>query len=108
MIEIMTTGTLTEQNLKEMNDKEIELTIANDIISKTTQIMNEKIDNIADVDIKEKENGDIQYEVSLIFCSAQDIITKNQMQAKLMYNYGLTDEQVQEILDIQLDEFNGF
>ena len=107
MIEIVTIGTLTEQNLKEMNDKELELTIANDVISRTTKVMNEEIDNLADVNLKENENGDIQYEVSLVICSTQDIITKSQMQANLMYNYGLTEEQVQAVLDIQLDEFGG-
>ena len=107
MIEIITQGTLTENNLKEMNDKELELAIANDVISRTTQVLNKEIDNLADVDLKEDENGNIQYEVSLVICSTQDIITKNQMQAKLMYNYGLTEDQVQAVLDIQLDEFGG-
>ena len=108
MIEIVTKGTLTENNLKEMNDKELELTISNDVISRTTQVLNEEIDNFADVDLKEDENGNIQYEVSLVICSTQDIITKSQMQANLMYNYGLTEDQVQAVLNIQLDEFNGF
>ena len=107
MIEIITQGTLTKENLDSMDETTLEQYIANDVIARTTQVMNKEIDNIADVDLKEDENGDVKYEVSLVLCSSQDMITKSQMQAKLMYNYGLTEEQTQEILDIQLDEFGG-
>ena len=74
----------------------------------SNQIM-EALDDMAFVDMKlNHEKNVFEIEASLVLCAKNDLATNMQMQAQRMKEYGFTDEQVEEILNMGIENTGGF
>ena len=108
MIESITKRTISSEDIEKLSEDEIEQSIQNNIIMDSISVLKDNINNIVDIDLIPNDDDGFTYETSIIFCSTNDIISKSQIQARMMTDYGLTQEQIDKILEIQVQEMNGF
>ena len=67
------------------------------------------LDDMAFIDMKfNSEKNVFDIEASLVLCAKNDLATNIQMQAQRMKEYGFTDAQVEEILNMGIETTGGF
>jgi len=109
MIEIDFNTNITQDKIKGQSADELEDFIASEIAYGLSVEMKKHIDEMSFIDMQwneEEERFDITAE--LVLCSKQDIVTNAEIQAQLMANYGLTEEQILNVLETQLIDNKGF
>jgi hypothetical protein len=86
----------------------MEKIVSNDIMIEVCDKLKNRIDDIVDVEIEPREDGGFEFTSSLVLCNANDIITKSQIQAQLMRDFGLDQEDIDKVLEVQVISMNGF
>ena len=55
-----------------------------------------------------EETAKFEYHAELVLCSKNDIITNSQIQAQKLSAYGLTPDQIVDVLDTMTNNTQGF
>ena len=108
MIESITRKTISSEDIENLSEDEIEKSIRAYVLDNAITVLSQNIETITDLELEPDDNGNFTYEASVVFCNVNDIISKSQIQARMMADYGLTQEQIDKILEIQVQEMNGF
>jgi len=109
MIEIAVEGNIGTGMLNNSTPEEVEKLLHEGIGVKIGRQVMDKLDDIAFIDISlNEETNNFEYKAELVLCSKNSIITNTKMQAQLMANYGLSGEQIEEVLMLATSETDGF
>ena len=109
MVELSIHNTIKESDMANMDPEILEEKIKNIISDELTKSMQEHVDDMAFIDMEyDEENKAFNITAQLVLCSRQDIISNAEVQAQQMSTYGLTSEQIEEVLLIQTNELKGF
>jgi len=68
----------------------------------------EHLEEMAFIDIEPTEDNGFRITAELVLCAKQQIISTSEMQAVKLANYGLTEDQIFDVLNTQLEETKGF
>ena len=108
MTEVIAEGVLPNDITKE-GEEAVTKFLTNDIIIVMGNKIRENIDDIVDVDMSYNPvMHEYEYKMSFVLCSEQDVITTSQIMARRMADFGLNDDQIEEVINIQIDSFGGF
>ena len=109
MIEIEYRANIAQVVIAQKDSDQLEEFIEQNIAEGIADKMREHIDEMSFIDILPNENGDgVDIVAELVLCSKAQIITAAEMQAQKMANYGLTEDQILDILETQLQNTKGF
>ncbi len=109
MVEINITNTIDQSLIVGMESGDLENYIQEQIAETLTKEMRKHIDEMSFIDMQySEETESFSISAELVLCSRQDIISNAEIQAQQMSKYGLTAEQIEEVLLIQTNELNGF
>ena len=108
MVEIDFNTNITQDKIKGQSADELEDFIASEIAYGLSVEMKKHIDEMSFIDLIPNDEGGFKITAELVLCSKQDIVTNAEIQAQLMANYGLTEEQILNVLETQLIDNKGF
>ncbi len=109
MTEISWEETIEHGTVVAFNSDELEKMISQKIASGLASEMEKHIENMSFIDMKINEDtGNFDIKAELVLCSKSDIITNSEIQAQKLAGYGLTENQILDVLETQLEENGGF
>ena len=98
MIELSTNGVIEAKQIADMGPEELEAFIESELADKISTTIALHLEDLAFIDIKPQKDGSFEYTADFVLCGADAIIEGVKAQAVRMAHYGLTSEQIEEIL----------
>ena len=109
MIEINMYDTIEQSIITGMDPDKLEELIQDNIAEGLAKEMRKHIDEMSFIDMQyNQETKAFDITAELVLCSKQDIITNADMMAKKLADYGLSEEQILDVLETQLNDNGGF
>ncbi len=109
MVEVEMNGEIDASIVVAAPVEEVEQMLHEEIGTKLSDQLMKHIDDMAFIDMSlNEETGKFEYKAELVLCSKNDIVTNIQIQAQLMSDFGLTQEQIKEVLETAVQETEGF
>ena len=109
MIEVEMSGEIDANVVVAAPVEEVEQMLHEEIGTKLSDQLMKHIDDMAFIDMSlNEETGKFEYKAELVLCSKNDIVTNIQIQAQLMSGFGLTQKQIQEVLETTVQQTEGF
>ena len=108
MIEIEMDKHIDPRAIKGMTTEELEDYIEESIAIGLTREMKTHLDEMSFVDMEMTEDGSFHIKAELVLCSKSDIITNIQRQSVKLAGYGLTEEQILNVLETTVEINKGF
>ena len=109
MIELDIEKGIPMENVVGGSEDEVQLMLENEIANALSDEMRKHIEEMAFIDMSvnaEKQTFDVT--ASLVLCSKQDLATAAEIQAQKLNKYGLTVEQIEDVLMTGLESTGGF
>ena len=109
MIEIQIKGGILSSILEGSNAEEVEKILSDGVGEKLRDEILKHIDELDFIEMELNEaTGNFEYQGELVLCSKNDIVTNAQIQAQKLSKYGLTPEQIVDVLDTITNNTEGF
>ncbi len=109
MIEIDLEGVISADILAGASMEEVEKILNDGISSRMTASIMKHIDDLDFICMElNEETNNFEYRAELVLCSKSDIVTNAQIQAQKLSAYGLTPDQIVEVLDTITANTKGF
>jgi len=109
MVEIDYKTSIGREAINEKTAEELEDYIATEIAYGLSVEMKEHIDEMSFIDMKMNiDTGDFDITAELVLCAKAQIITSAEIQAQKLAGYGLTETQILDVLETQLENTKGF
>ncbi len=107
MVELKVHTSIDAQTVMESDN--VELFINNEIKEALIQKIMVALDDMAYVDMNYVDSADgFNIKAELVLCTMKDVETNAQLQAQLMAEYGLEEDQILEVLKLGIDDKSGF
>lgn len=109
MVEIEVDGSFSLDEIKGLNENEVEEILHNEIAKDIVKEIVKEMENMAFIDLEiDEESNMFKYTAEIVICSKQNIITANAMMAQKLASFGLDEEDIVEVLSIQQENSGGF
>ena len=109
MVEIDFRTSIGRDKINEKTAEELEDFISSEIAYGLASEMKEHIDELSFIDMQmNTETGNFDITAELVLCAKAQIITTAEMQAQKLAAYGLTEAQILDVLETQLQDTKGF
>ena len=109
MVEIDFKTSIGRDVINEKTAEELEDFIAAEIAYGLSIEMKAHIDEMSFIDMKmNTETGNFDITAELVLCAKAQIVTSAEIQAQKLAGYGLTEEQILDVLETQLQNTEGF
>ena len=109
MIEINYSANIAQEEISNRSADELEDFIESNIAEGLADKMREHIDEMSFIDMQmNTETGNFDITAELVLCAKAQIITTAEMQAQKLAAYGLTEAQILDVLETQLQDTKGF
>ncbi len=108
MVELHIETTIPSEYTLRHSADELEQMIQTQIMDKLCEEIDDNLDDISFVDMQMSGDGDVEIMAELVLCSKQQIVTTAEVQAQKLAGYGLTEEQILDVLETQLEDTHGF
>ncbi len=109
MVEINITDSINENVIMSEPPEKIENIFTDKIRDALLVKMVEALNNMAFVDMEyNEEKSRFDIEASIVLCSSQDMASSVEIQAQKLKDYGLTGDQILDVLTTGIDSLEGF
>jgi len=109
MVEIDASLTIDKATIHALDADELETTIHQSIVGALAAEMSKHIDEMSFIDMRiNPETEEFEITAELVLCAKAQIITTAEMQAQKLAAYGLTEAQILDVLETQLQDTKGF
>ncbi len=86
---------------------ELEIMVQKKIMDELSEAMSKHVDDLLFIDMEMGADA-IHIKAELVLCSKSDIITNAEIQAQKLASFGLSEEQILDVLETQLTDNKGF
>jgi len=108
MIEMEVALIVTQNEIRGMDESEVENYLEQKIADKFTEHIKKHLDDMSFLEIDPRDNGDMDITAELVLCSKQHIVTGIERMSVKMAQYGLTDEMILDVLSTSIENTGGF
>jgi len=109
MIEINMHGEIDASIVVAAPVEDVEKMLHEEIGSKLSEQLMAHIDDMSFIDMSlNEETNKFEYQAEVVLCSKNSIVTNIKIQARLMDEYGLGEEQIQNVLSAITMDSKGF
>ena len=109
MIEINIEDKISHNLISHASEEEAEKIINAVITEALTQKIDEALHKMAYIDIEFNEEEEaFNLSATLVLCSAQDVASTAEIQAQKLAKYGLSEEEILDVLSTGIESMGGF
>jgi len=108
MIEIAYDDYINKEEIVGVSTEELEKAIEEKIAKGLSSEMVKHIEDMSFIDMEMTDAGTFHIKAELVLCSKNDIVTNIQKQSVKLAEYGLTEEQILDVLETTVEKNDGF